>query len=424
MAHVPVRADVMVVLFFNNIKLISRGNSPTFLNFRKLNFISNVIDFKIIIGLGLLISCTEKTNNLSEDTYSLHVIESISVPIDEGTRTQTDAIFPFKQDDNSYFAFLNANENSILIYSLDSLKLVHKVVLQAEGDQGVGYAKGFMMSSMDSIYITPKMNRTIFVVNQVRDIIEKIPYKRTKSNEEIEMAFYSRSDINTPLIRIGSKIYLTNYLFGNYTARSASDLANHPVCIELDVKSNEANFLPMKFMNDYWKNSNYYEPSYARIFNGDHFVYLWRYYDKLRVTKDHNTVAEYPLQSRYFKSFGKMPPPADVDSNLRDLLASPGYFNIVWDAYRQVYYVLAFHGIEVESGMNLMDAWRDLSPFSIIVLDKNFSILGETLMPANYYYIENFFVSDKGLYLSKANPKNPAYSDESLAFDIFSLVKN
>jgi len=119
-----------------------------------------------------------------------------------------------------------------------------------------------------------------------------------------------------------------------------------------------------------------------------------------------------------------MPPPADVDSNLRDLLASPGYFNIVWDAYRQVYYVLAFHGIEVESGMNLMDAWRDLSPFSIIVLDKNFSILGETLMPANYYYIENFFVSDKGLYLSKANPKNPAYSDESLAFDIFSLVKN
>jgi len=379
----------------------------------------------IVIICLALISCNKKNREGGSKEYFLEVTDTISLPVGKRALVHTFALFPFQYLNRPYLSFLNRDENEILIYSLDSLTLTKKITLQREGDQGVGNVKGFMIFSPDSIYITSQMQRIIYIVNGEGEVIRKIPYKTTVFGEDIEMAFYSRSDIQTPLIKRGSKIYLTNYIFGNYTAQSSSSLAKHPVCIELDVKTGEARFLPMTYMADYWKDDNYYEPSYARIFNGENFVYSWRYYNKLLVTKDHISVVEHPLRSRYFKSFGKVPLRNDVTEHLRDLLASPAYYNIIWDSYRRLYYVFALLGkIEVGSDQEVMDSCRYLNSFSVIILDEDFSILGETLMPENRYYIENFFVGERGLYLSKAHPKSPSYSDDELAFDILTIATN
>jgi len=380
---------------------------------------------RIVIIFLTFISCNKTNRGSNAEEYFLKVTGTISLPVGMRALVHTDALFPFQDQNRPYLGFLNKGENEILIYSLDSLILTKKITLQKEGDQGVGNVKGFMIFSPDSIYITSRMQRIIYIVNGEGEVIKKTPYKKTVSGEDIEMAFYSRSDINTPLIRRGSKVYLTNYLIGNYTTRTSADLAKHPLCLELDINTGESKFLPMTYMADYWKDGNYHEPSYARIFNGKEFVYSWRYYDKLLVTKDHVSVTEYPLKSRYFKSFGKKPTRDDIVSSVRDLLASPAYFNIVWDLYRKVYYVFSYAGNnDVSNDQNPMDSWSYITPFSVIILNEDFSIIGETLMPQNRYYIENFFVGEKGLYLSKAHPKNPTYSDDSLAFDILSIAAN
>lgn len=376
--------------------------------------------YKLIIFICLG-ACTFSTNKPKGEQCSLEVTGKLELPASERTIVNTDAMFPFDCNNKACLGFLNSNTNEILIYNLDDKRLDKKIKLEVEGDQGVGMIKGFMIFSPDSIFITSKMHRIIYIVNDQGQIIKKVPYKKTIAGDDIEMAFYSRSDINTPLIRVGSKTYLTNYLSGNFTTRSASDLMKHPICIELDLNSGESKYLPLSFVSNYWKDGNFYEPSYARIYNGKKFVYLWRYSDKLLVTDDHVSRTEYKLESKYFTSFGKMPVPTDVSSNLRDLLISPGFFNILWDKYRRFYYVFAYPGGDVESDQDLMNSWRYLSRFSIIILNENFDKIGETMMPDNRYYIENFFVGKEGLFLSKCNPNNPEFSDDVLSFDILSI---
>lgn len=62
--------------------------------------------------------------------------------------------------------------------------------------------------------------------------------------------------------------------------------------------------------------------------------------------------------------------------------------------------------------------------FSIMVLDKNFKILGETLFPAGKYVPALFFINENGLYLSTNNTDNPEMTDDELSFQCFNFQNN
>ena len=61
--------------------------------------------------------------------------------------------------------------------------------------------------------------------------------------------------------------------------------------------------------------------------------------------------------------------------------------------------------------------------FSIIILDKNFRILGETLFPDNTYNPQIIFVRPEGLYITDSHYLNPRYSDDILSFQKYELVE-
>ena len=61
--------------------------------------------------------------------------------------------------------------------------------------------------------------------------------------------------------------------------------------------------------------------------------------------------------------------------------------------------------------------------FSIIILDKNFNIIGETLFPEGIYNSYVFFVHKDGLYISKDYQMNYDQSEDFLTFELFNLIK-
>lgn len=61
--------------------------------------------------------------------------------------------------------------------------------------------------------------------------------------------------------------------------------------------------------------------------------------------------------------------------------------------------------------------------FSIIVLNENLEIMGETLFPEYTFNPNLFMVLEDGLYLSTSHIKNPNYSDNELCFHRIDLIK-
>lgn len=75
----------------------------------------------------------------------------------------------------------------------------------------------------------------------------------------------------------------------------------------------------------------------------------------------------------------------------------------------------------MQEAITLMDYGR--KNFSIIILDKNFNIIGETLFPDYTYNSGIMFIREDGLYISSNHPMSAQYSDDYLNFQRFDLVK-
>ena len=61
--------------------------------------------------------------------------------------------------------------------------------------------------------------------------------------------------------------------------------------------------------------------------------------------------------------------------------------------------------------------------FSIMILDENFKVLGETRFPAFTYVPHICFINKDGLYLSTSHFKREDYSDDWLRFQRIELVE-
>jgi hypothetical protein len=75
------------------------------------------------------------------------------------------------------------------------------------------------------------------------------------------------------------------------------------------------------------------------------------------------------------------------------------YGNTLYDKYRDVYYRFAYPGVDISqyANYNLQDLYMSgLPKFSVIILDKNFNIIGESLFPENTYNPQVAFIHKDG----------------------------
>lgn len=98
----------------------------------------------------------------------------------------------------------------------------------------------------------------------------------------------------------------------------------------------------------------------------------------------------------------------------------PNYGNILYDSYREIYYRIAYPKTDIDASirpLELMDYGR--KNFSIIILDKKFNKIGETLFPDYTYNSVQMFIREDGLYISESHYLNPGFSDDRLNFRKF-----
>jgi hypothetical protein len=114
-----------------------------------------------------------------------------------------------------------------------------------------------------------------------------------------------------------------------------------------------------------------------------------------------------------------------LKAGLKKLCEITIYGNLVYDKYRNVYYRIAYPGGEMEEDVNYLEIYRTgRKKFSIIILDENLNVVGETLFPEYTYMSNVLFIDENGLHIRTNHSKNPEFNEDVFIFDCFELTKN
>lgn len=360
----------------------------------------------------LLFSVACSTEKKYEACQLKQTDKTLSFPIDPDTKNNFNIYSIYKdKDGKEYFTFQNYDNNTIHFYDLKQQKQAFRINPPREGSNGVGRTFGYYIHNLDSIYVFSLYEHELYLINKDCVLLEKQSYPEHKSS------CFMATAAQLP-VRLGHTLY---------TCIEPNRWIEHDrVTVAIDMDTKESKALPFDYP-DYpgseVKLKKYgMEGSYSRCYDGKRFVYSFHYDENIYVaTPEHDSIRKIPVKSKYFD---KVQLPDELTASPEDFCVNAWYNNLLYDPYREVYYRIAYPHSTLDKGVRSMELVQfGRKNFSIIILDKDFRIVGETLFPDNTYNPGIMFVRPEGLYISDSHYLSPQFSDDILSFRMFELVE-
>lgn len=383
-----------------------------------------------ILIIGFMIYRMLQTNNVTEPAteYELKpTAEQIHIPIDDDTKLFTRAMHHFTDVNGTEYLTIENTETAddyyyINFYRLDSCKLSHKVKIAKEGPNGIPNMMGHGILDLNHIFIHAFSTPEVYEIDRNGIILNRFSYP-TAQNGKMTTPTDFNSLIYKPLIIQDNKLFCMQYpMPPNCTGEQ---LKQTPLTVIIDTLTQKVETSQLCYPELWSKGDGMgVNPHCSRIFDGERFIYAFRMSHDLLVTKDHIHSEIIPTKSKYIEELQTEGFSRDLEFDTFQKLASEqaSYGNILYDKYRKVYYRFVYPKCSIET-MNPEYIFCR-KEFSIMVLDKNFKILGETLFPAGKYVPALFFINENGLYLSTNNTDNPEMTDDELSFQCFNFQNN
>lgn len=372
------------------------------------------------ITIALLLSCSSSQKKvLSYDLVETDT--TIEFELDEHTTNCVNAfqIYEDKHDGIEYLVFQNDINPRLLFYNMKSGKFVKEAKYSLLGPEGIPKFGGFKIRTKDEIYLTDLSFQGISVVDWNGRLKKRIPTKRFGDGKHL-------------YVLMG---YLTYTLVGDslfccLAIDQANDvdnrLKNSPLCGVVNLKNDEIKTLPFSYFDMTQKeDEGYIVIYYARCFDGKRFIYSITQSDNLYVCDiSHEHVKKITTKCKYW-SHREIPLQRFNSRTRRQILEAGEYGILYYDQYRDVYYRIIYPPCKLDPNVNLSDIsnyGRGL--FDIVILDKDFRIVGEKRMPENKYCSRPLYIREDGVYLSESYPLNPDFDENKLTLRKFDLVSN
>ena len=377
----------------------------------------------LLLIFAQLCACSSSKNG-EEIEYSKGLAETkkITLPIDENTYFLSKSIFQFEEDGKEYLHFENSRKGQYEIITFDLEKQdVHKrLPIAPEGPNGSPAMYGSKPFPDSKNYL----------------ISQTLAFRVTQMDGDgnVLRNYQLKSPGRFVRIILGSFCYYPSFvrdsiLYFNQpvASRKKRNLDRYPIFATLDLRTGELGFAPLDFPKTF-------KGDYSHIRSGDSFTYDYNYKenrlvcsflesDSIMVTDDLTHTKWYNAKSQFLDSM--IPYLNAPVEDAQDLIRSKGkakYWHIMYDKYRDVYYRFAEMPCELAKDENPYDEFSHKSrEFSVIILDKDFRIIGETKFPGNKYFYKMSFVGRDGLYISENNLANPDFDEDKLVFACFAL---
>jgi hypothetical protein len=323
---------------------------------------------------------------------------------------------------------MSSANNSILFYDLPTGAYLFEVKLEKEGPKGgTGRLTGYHIEDFDNIYLTSYDKSGLTKVDTSGTIKQFIKYGKTNNGYEIIPTFIPASYHYNRLVIYDEKLYITQ----SPSPVSNKPVSEIPVSVVIDTTAQYIKELPFRFptfLPDNEHSNIMIGFSFSRDFNGKQFVYSFNLNENIYIADitSHEEM-KIPVKSKYINRLKFDKYPSDLETAYKKLLETSCYRNLLYDKYRNVYYRFTQIGVEQRNdmGITISALWRSgPAQFSVIILDKDFNIIGETLFPKYTYNPMVAFVHKNGLYISDSHALNPSFDENVLGFKCFTLKKN
>lgn len=378
-----------------------------------------IVTFVLIYFSLFLLSCDNEEKKFLVELKQTDDFCSFVIPDD--VKFSSLCVQLFSDGEKEYLAYKNEFEQEILFYELVSEKMVKRITFPKEGQNSItGGFLGFHVQNLDNIYIPSLYQNIIYVSDSIGNIKRTINFEKTNLGKKL-IPFIP--GMNGEMVFIDNKLYIpqtVNPMLGDKI------IDESPVGAVIDTLSGNNISLPMRFPrlithNDIGTMAGT-GLNYNRCFDGKHFVYSFYYTDVVYVADiNHQNIEEYIIKSVYVD--GVEVPNRKLTTS-RDVqkynVEHSRYGRIHYDKYRDVYYRIVYPANNYdEKSSDILRLGK--KNFSIIILDKEFNIIGETLFPDDLYVPELLFVTKEGLFISTNNERNSEFDEELLKFERIEL---
>lgn len=370
------------------------------------------------LSLLLLVSCAEKKIS-REDLYTLVPSTQIkSFELNSDVKYNAFYLYVFNDKNKEYLSFLNYYGNQILFYDLNSGQFLFKIDLDQEGPHGIVQPSGCYVKDFDNIYVSSYAYKGLIKVDTTGQIIQRIPFGKTKEGYEVLPSYTPSSHPYTAPLFVEGKMFITQPAVNRF-----HPIEETPLSIAIDTIKSEyiESTLSYSILNVDEMASK--DLRFGRIFNNGNFIYSFYASENLIIASgDHSSVQKIGIPSKYINSSTEMQKMGE--NGPKSNLEVARYGDIIYDSYRKVYYRFAYPKTELEHEVN----WRGKAvygrkKFSVIILNEDFEIIGETLFPESVYNSYVFFVHKDGLYISRDYQMNYDQSEDFMTFELIELVK-
>ena len=378
--------------------------------------------FLVILTLLLLTACSSKPK--TEQAYSLQPTEQyLEYEIDEETRVPLYHLYTFEANDTEYLTFPNRETRTLLIYELLSGKFVKKFSFHAEGPNGIGpRLDNYLMEDFHHIFIPGITHSVIYRTDTTGIIKDKILFPETEDGLLTIPSYYTKLHFINGLLYIPQGI----------NRRIGTDrwVEESPTAVVMDTLTRKLKRFPMLHPQGKISSADYGnymgDLSYSMTYDGENFIYSFFCEDELyKVNPTDASVEKIPAASQYLSPITFKRIPDDFSQTLKATCEMASYKNILYDKYRKVYYRFACPETALEDNLNYMQILHNgKKEFSIIILDEDLNIIGETKFPPFTYVPHICFIREDGLYISASHFMREDYSDDVLRFQKFVLQKN
>lgn len=367
----------------------------------------------------LLQSCSSGSKEVTTPQELVSDGELVSLPLDDQTSNVGDGLVPFQDENGSWLFKVSMGNNEIQLYNLDSKSLEKKIIFENEGPEGVPNISGIHVQRMDSIFLFGYPLYNLQLTDTSGAI--KVNYNYEPPFNYLA-AFVHNAHYNyTPILR-GNKLLVNTKFEGDLRTIPDDTLATKSFSYTIDLENSEVNLLPITWPAGYnASGSKLLEFSMAS--DGEHLVYsLVADHDLYVSDLDGKFLKTVAAKSKYIdQSFPSFNEATDRFKTMKYVYASDRYERLLYDEYRGVFYRFVFPKVEVQNEEEINQLRRFPRKFSVMILDKDLNVLGETLMPENTYYPNNSFVGKEGLFISISHPDNPANEEDLMSFEVFKL---
>lgn len=391
---------------------------------RKIGFIRYASSFFssgiLCMGMFLYSGCSDK--NVDTEVYSKKLENAeakLRIPLDDQTGNFSYGL-GYLDGERPYLFNIQPPRNEIQVYDMSRKELTKTLKFDVEGNQGVGTVFGFHVQSADSIFLFTTQPGSIYLTDIDQSYLSKISFTSPEGYSDPQ--FRSFPFNSYPIIR-RNKMLAKVLVPGNPMEFEEKSLSTQFLSVELDMNSGEMDFTSHKYPQDYLSDGLRI-PYYSMAASAEKVVYSFFADHNLYVASSAEDKLEaVPAKSKFLPaSFPMLSRTAERNEYLTYLLSTPRYEGLIYDSYREVFYRFCFPAIEVESEEELEQLRGFPKDFSIMILDKDLQVLGETSFEGYNYVTNNVFVAKEGLYISINHPDNLNNEEDFMSFVLYKLV--